>query len=61
VFWGTVPKWFVAVEMIHLAADKDWLHKAMKEISKYWRHKRERRMNPLPSLRLGKLEADEAN
>ena len=39
------PKWFAAVEMIRLAADKDWLHKATKEISKYWRQKRERRMN----------------
>jgi len=42
------PKWFAAVEMIRLAADKDWLHKATKEISKYWRNKRERRLN-LPS------------
>jgi hypothetical protein len=37
------PKWFAAVEMIGLAADQEWLHKATKEISKYWRHKRERR------------------
>jgi hypothetical protein len=36
------PKWFAAVEMIRLAADQDWLHKATKEISKYWRQKRER-------------------
>lgn len=36
------PKWFAAVEMIRLAADQDWLHKATKEVSKYWRHKRER-------------------
>jgi hypothetical protein len=36
------PKWFVAVEMIQLAADQDWLHKATKEIPKYWRNKRER-------------------
>ena len=42
------PKWFAAVEMIRLAADQDWLHKATKEISKYWRNKRERRLN-LPS------------
>jgi len=41
------PKWFAAVEMVRLAADRDWLHRATKEISKYWRHKRERRMNPL--------------
>jgi hypothetical protein len=34
------PKWFAAVEMIRLAADTDWLHKATKEISKYWRNKR---------------------
>lgn len=37
------PKWFAAVEIIQLAADKEWLHKATKEISKYWRNKRERR------------------
>jgi hypothetical protein len=29
------PKWFAAVEMIRLAADQNWLHKATKEISKY--------------------------
>jgi hypothetical protein len=33
--------------MIRLAADQDWLHKATKEIAKYWRHKRERRQSPL--------------
>ena len=43
------PKWFAAVEMIRLAGDQDWLHKATKELSKYWRHKRERRQTPLPS------------
>jgi hypothetical protein len=43
------PKWFAAVEMIRLAADQDWLHKATKEIAKYWRNKRERRMNTLPN------------
>ena len=37
------PKWFAALEMIRLAADMDWLHKATKEIAKYWRHRRERR------------------
>jgi hypothetical protein len=37
------PKWFAAVEIIRLATDEDWLHKATKEISKYWRTKRERR------------------
>ena len=58
---ANAPKWFAAVEMIRLAADQDWLHKATKEISKYWRNKRERRLNPLPSPRLGKLEADEVN
>src|SRR5450759_3009683 len=45
------PKWFAAVEMIRLAADQDWLHKATKEISKYWRHKRERRQIPQASPR----------
>jgi len=37
------PKWFAAVGMIQLAADPDWLHKATKEVAKYWRQKRERR------------------
>lgn len=36
------PKWFAAVEVIRLATDPDWLHKATKELSKYWKHKRER-------------------
>jgi hypothetical protein len=30
------------VEIIALAMNRDWLHKATKEISKYWRHKRDR-------------------
>ena len=37
------PKWFAAVEMVRLAGDPDWLHKATKELSKYWRHKRQSR------------------
>ena len=45
------PKWFAAVEIIRLAADKEWLHKATKEILKYWRNKRERRQTPESSLR----------
>jgi hypothetical protein len=32
--------------MIRLAADQDWLHKATKEIAKYWRRKREGRHIP---------------
>src|SRR5664279_3217636 len=36
------PKWFAAVEVIELATDRDWLHKATKDVAKYWRHKRER-------------------
>jgi hypothetical protein len=39
------PKWFSAIEVIRLAADEDWLNKATKEVSKYWRHKRERQGN----------------
>src|SRR5579859_6484728 len=42
------PKWFAVVEMIRLAADQDWLHIATKEITKYWRHKRDRHINALP-------------
>jgi hypothetical protein len=36
------PKWFAAVEIIRLATDQEWLHKATKEIAKYWKIKRER-------------------
>ena len=39
------PKWFSAIEVIGLAADREWLNKATREVSKYWRHKRERRGN----------------
>jgi hypothetical protein len=28
----SAPKWFAVVEMIRLATDQDWLHKATKEI-----------------------------
>ena len=45
------PKWFAAVEMIRLAVDQDWLHKATREIAKYWRNKRERHQTPAPSSR----------
>jgi hypothetical protein len=48
---SNTPKWFAAVEMIRLAGDEDWLNKATREVPKYWRQKRERRMNTLPSTR----------
>jgi hypothetical protein len=47
------PKWFSAIELIELATDRDWLHKASKEVTKYWRHKRERQtenVTPLASV-----------
>jgi len=40
------PKWFAAIEIIGLAIDRDWLNKATREVSKYCRHKRERRSKP---------------
>ena len=40
------PKWFAAVEIIRLAGDQDWLNKATKDVSKYWRQKRERQGMP---------------
>ncbi len=48
------PKWFAAVELIRLATDRDWLNRASREASKYWRHKRERcaRGRPASSLAL---------
>jgi len=36
------PKWFAAIEIIQRATDQDWLSKATREVSKYWRIKRER-------------------
>ena len=45
------PKWFAAVEMIRLAADQGWLHKATKDVARFWRNKRERHMNLPPSPR----------
>jgi hypothetical protein len=45
------PKWFAAVEMIRLAADQDWLHKATKDVAKFWRLKRERRQTSLTESR----------
>jgi hypothetical protein len=47
------PKWFADVQVIQLATDEDWLHKATKEIAKYWRNKRERHGNrPFVTLKL---------
>jgi hypothetical protein len=46
------PKWFAAIGIIRLATDQDWLHKATKEIAKFWRNKRERSHSPLLAARL---------
>jgi hypothetical protein len=44
------PKWFSAVAMFRLAMDEDWLHKATRDLAKYWKHKRARRQaGPLTS------------
>jgi hypothetical protein len=45
------PKWFCALEILQLASDRDWLHKATKELGKYWRHKRERSGATRPTFR----------
>jgi len=42
------PKWFAAIEIIRLAVDQDWLHKATREVTKYWRHKREKHTGSRP-------------
>ena len=36
------PKWFAAIDVIRLAADRDWLNRATREVARYWRFKRER-------------------
>ena len=40
------PKWFAAIEVIQLATDREWLHRATREVAKYWRLKRERQAQP---------------
>jgi hypothetical protein len=45
------PKWFAAVEVIRLAADREWLNKATRDVSKYWRQKRERQGRVRPVSR----------
>ena len=36
-------KWFATIKLIRLATDPEWLHKATKVVTRYWRQKRERR------------------
>jgi hypothetical protein len=50
------PKWFAAVEVIRLATDRDWLSRASREVSRYWRHKRERSAGPHLRARSGNQE-----
>jgi len=50
------PKWFAAVEMIRLAGDQEWLHKATKELSKFWHGKRVRRQSPPLLMRPAKRQ-----
>ena len=50
------PKWFAAVEVIRLATDLDWLHKATKELSKFWYNKRVRRQSSATSPRITKRQ-----
>lgn len=42
------PKRFAAVEVIRLATNQDWLHKARKDIARSWRCKHGRRLNSQP-------------
>src|SRR5688572_25850635 len=44
------PKYFAAIEIIQLAADRDWLHRATKDVARHWKRKRERRRSGPPSL-----------
>lgn len=55
-------KWFASVEIIRLATDVDWLHKATKELARYWRNKRARRRNAtwshvLPTVRQQEVQS----
>lgn len=54
------PKWFASVEMIRLATDVEWLHRASKELSKHWRRKRERQHESFRGERKPVLDLDSA-
>lgn len=54
------PKWFAAVEIIRLATDVDWLHKATKELARYWRSKRARCRNATGPRALSTVHQQEA-
>lgn len=36
-------KWFCAVEIIQLAANREWLHKATKKLAQHWRNENSRK------------------
>ena len=37
------PKYFCALEVLELAADRAWLNRATRAVAKYWKKKRDRR------------------
>ena len=39
------PKWFAKVEIVPLAADRDWLHRATLDVTNYLRFKRDRQLD----------------
>jgi hypothetical protein len=43
------PKWFSAIEIIFLAADRAWMDKASKTLSQHWKRKRLRKRSSLSS------------
>jgi hypothetical protein len=61
-FKGSQNHWRLTIigknfEVIRLATDRDWLHKATKEISKGWRQKRERNQFFRPLLNVTERQA----
>ena len=51
---ANAPKWFCAVEMIALVADREWLGKATKDVSKHWKGKRDQPAGPQSFRREGR-------
>lgn len=41
------PKYYCTVEVLGLAVDRAWLHKASREVSKHWNAKNSRRRSPV--------------
>jgi hypothetical protein len=54
-------KFFSAVELIHLLADRDWLDEATKTIGQFWKRKNARRNNITKKTNHGEFLSSQKN